>query len=156
MRILFVCLGNICRSPLAEAIFQSKVSRLDLADRFFVDSCGTSNYNLGCEPDPRTAANAKKNGVSVHHIARQLEPEDFAAFDKILVMDRRNLRDAMSVSNEQYHSKISLVRDFDPLGPGDVPDPYYGTEKDFQAVFEILDRTVDNLLSDLQKRKTSS
>lgn len=149
MRILFVCLGNICRSPLAEAIFVAKVNEKGLGERFFADSCGTSSYNLGCEPDPRTLGNAKSNGVKMDHIARRLTPADFDLFDKILVMDRQNLRDAMALADRLHHSKIVLMRSFDPLGPGEVPDPYYGTDKDFQEVFEILERSVGNLLNHL-------
>jgi protein-tyrosine phosphatase len=152
MRVLFVCLGNICRSPLAEAIFVSRVTELGHSSRFQVDSCGTSNYNIGCEPDSRTLSNAKRNGVSMNHIARRLERADFERFDRILVMDRNNLREAIAVSDPVHHKKIMLMREFDPVGPGDVPDPYYGTERDFQEVFEILDRSVSSLLAKLTEK----
>jgi protein-tyrosine phosphatase len=149
MQILFVCLGNICRSPLAEALFVHKVTALDHGNRFRVDSCGTSDYNLGDSPDQRTVRNALKNGVSMMHTARQMSPHDFVAFDRILVMDRSNLRHALSVSHPKHHAKIALMRSFDPLGEGDVPDPYYGSEADFQEVFEILDRSVEALVKHL-------
>jgi protein-tyrosine phosphatase len=152
MRILFVCLGNICRSPLAEALFVHKTSALGHAGRFHADSCGTSNYNVGDTPDHRTVKNAWKNGVKMEHIARQLTREDFAAFDRILVMDRQNLKQALSLSEAAYHPKIAMMREFDPMGEGDVPDPYYGSEQDFQEVFEILDRSVEALIKDLVKK----
>ena len=149
MRILFVCLGNICRSPLAEALFVHKVSALGKRDQFEVDSCGTSNYNLGDSPDHRTVKNAWKNGVSMDHIARQLTSEDFETFDRILVMDKNNLSHTLSISKPQHHPKIALLRTYDPNGEGNVPDPYYGEKKDFQEVFEILDRSVEALVRDL-------
>ena len=150
MRICFVCLGNICRSPLAEAIFLHKARARGLQDHFEADSCGTSNYNLGDGPDPRTLLNASRNGVEVKHIARQLTPSDIIAFDRILVMDRSNLRGTLALSNPQHHHKITLIRTFDPNGEGDVPDPYYGNEEDFQEVFEMLDRCVEGLFRSLE------
>jgi protein-tyrosine phosphatase len=149
MRILFVCLGNICRSPLAEALFVHKTTALGHNGRFQADSCGTSNYNLGDTPDHRTVKNAWKNGVKMEHIARQLTKDDFASFDRILVMDSHNLKYALSFSDPAHHSKIAMIRAFDPVGEGDVPDPYYGSEQDFQEVFEILDRSVEALVRDL-------
>lgn len=149
MRILFVCLGNICRSPLAESIFLHKARNRGL--RFEADSCGTSNYNLGDGPDPRTLRNASMNGVEVLHVARQLARSDFSSFDRILVMDRSNLRNCLAVADPEHHHKIMLMRTFDPNGEGDVPDPYYGGEKDFQEVFEMLDRCVEGLLRDIEQ-----
>jgi protein-tyrosine phosphatase len=150
MRILFVCLGNICRSPLAEAIFLQKARSRGL--RIEADSCGTSNYNLGDEPDPRTLRNASKNGVEVRHVARQLTSSDFSSFDRILVMDQNNLRNSLAIADPEHHHKVILIRTFDPNGEGDVPDPYYGGEDDFQEVFEMLDRCVEGLLQDLEGR----
>ena len=149
MRILFVCLGNICRSPLAEALFIHKISALGRTDEFHADSCGTGDYNLGNSPDHRTVKNARKNGVKMEHIARQLSRFDFERFDHILVMDNNNLRHALAMSDPMHHSKIARIRSFDPLGEGDVPDPYYGGEADFQEVFEILDRSVEALVNQL-------
>lgn len=149
MRVLFVCLGNICRSPLAEAIFLHK-ARSRGWSQLEADSCGTSNYNLGDDPDPRTLRNASRNGVTVEHVARQLSASDFSTFDRILVMDRNNLRATLAVADPQHHHKVELLRAFDPIGEGEVPDPYYGSEEDFQEVFEMLDRCVEGLLRDLE------
>lgn len=149
MRVLFVCLGNICRSPLAEALFVHKVTARGLADRFDVDSCGTSNYNLGDGPDHRTQANALRNGVTIRHTARQLLSTDIETYDRILVMDQQNYRNVRALANPAHHEKIVMMRSFDPQGSGDVPDPYWGNEADFQAVFEILDRSVEGLLTNL-------
>lgn len=152
MKVLFVCLGNICRSPLAEAIFKKKTQKMGL-NHFSADSCGTANYHVGDTPDPRTIKNARKNGVEIEHIGRQLSKEDLATFDWIFAMDQSNLnvivRLATSVSELE---KVKRIRDFDPVAKGDVPDPYYGTEADFQEVFLILHRTIENLVSQLAKQ----
>lgn len=153
MRVLFVCLGNICRSPLAEALFVHKISSLGLHDRFHADSCGTSNYNIGDGPDPRTLKNALRNGVRMDHTARQISLGDFEEFDRILVMDHQNMRNTLAVAATRHHAKIMLMRSFDPLGPGEVPDPYYGSDKDFQEVFEILERSVEGFLQDILRER---
>lgn len=153
MRVLFVCLGNICRSPLAEALFIHKIASLGIHHHFHADSCGTSNYNIGNGPDPRTLKNALRNGVKMNHNARQLSPRDFEDFDRILVMDNQNMRNTLAVAETRHHSKIMLMRSFDPLGPGEVPDPYYGGEKDFQEVFEILERSVEGFLQALLRER---
>lgn len=151
VKILFVCLGNICRSPLAESIFAHKVAQRGHQGLFLADSCGTSNYNIGSAPDPRTIRNAMANGVQMDHIARQLKASDFENFDKILVMDKQNLGQALSMSHDKHRAKIAMIRTFDPLGSGDVPDPYYGGDHGFQEVFEILDRSIEELVAQLAK-----
>ncbi len=149
MKILFVCLGNICRSPLAEAIFNEKIRQRGLTYLFQADSCGTSNYNLGDAPDPRTIRSAKKNNTPIYHQARQLVASDLEDFDLILAMDADNHRNILRLGNHSKHPKVRLVRSYDPKGSGDVPDPYYGNEKDFDNVFEILERSIESLVSDL-------
>ncbi len=154
MKILFVCLGNICRSPLAEGIMKHKLLQQGLNDKVTVDSCGTSNYHIGEKPDVRTRKNAERNGVVLNHLGRQLSTEDIESYDLILAMDHSNYQNILKLKNAPQHlSKIKLMREFDP-DPGEVvPDPYYGGEDGFQEVFEILDRSIDGLIAHLKKNK---
>jgi protein-tyrosine phosphatase len=147
MKVLFVCLGNICRSPLAEAIFNHKIKNLNLQHLVSADSCGTGNYHIGNQPDPRTIKTAKNNGVEIWHQARQLTAGDLEKFDYLFAMDQQNLKNILRLPDADKHThKIKLMRQFDPQGPGDVPDPYYGTLHDFQYVYEMLDRTLDEFI----------
>jgi protein-tyrosine phosphatase len=151
MKVLFVCLGNICRSPLAEAIFKEKIRQKKLEHLFHADSCGTSNYNIGDDPDPRTIRSAYKNNIPISHSARQFRYADGEEYDLILAMDGNNYKNIISTIHSSNHHKVKLVRGYDPFGNGDVPDPYYGNEKDFEEVFKILDRSIDSLLIELNK-----
>jgi protein-tyrosine phosphatase len=154
-KVLFVCLGNICRSPLAEAIFKHKVKQKNLEDLFEIDSCGTSNYHIGDIPDPRTFAIAKKHGVDIDHIVRQLTSEDLEAYDYILAMDKSNHKNILRLSSNDVHKeKVRMMREFDDLGKGEeVPDPYWGKEPEFQEVYDILDRSMDKFLEAVSREQ---
>ncbi|WP_333819525.1 low molecular weight protein-tyrosine-phosphatase [Ohtaekwangia sp.] len=153
VKILFVCLGNICRSPLAEAVFKHKIKGTALEKIVKADSCGTSNYHIGDIPDSRTIANAKKNGVEIDHYGRQLCTNDLEQFDYILAMDNSNYQNILRLAHASHHSdKVQLMRNFDPQGKGlEVPDPYYGGERGFQEVFDILDRSMDQFIAHLEE-----
>ncbi len=145
IKILFVCLGNICRSPLAEAIFIQKLRKKGLRDAFEVDSAGTGHWHIGKDPDPRSIDIAKKNNISIDHIGRQFSTDD-GRFDYIVAMDSDNLQTILEVMGSQ-HDGLFLMRHFDPHEKGgDVPDPYFGGDEGFHHVFEILDRSCDHLI----------
>lgn len=156
-KVLFVCLGNICRSPVAEAVFKKKVAERGLQDKIYADSAGTSNYHIGSGPDPRSRENALLNNVHIDHKARQLVPEDMDYFDYIITMDESNYRNTLSLStDEQQRDKVFMMRSFTEKGPDpsvikDVPDPYYGGDEGFQHVFDILDDSCEHLLNYIVK-----
>lgn len=154
-RVLFVCLGNICRSPLAEAIFKHKIKEKKLGSAYDADSCGTSNYHIGDSPDDRTIRNARKNGVEISHQARQLTERDLESFDYIMAMDRSNYNNIFRLSNAmEYNHKVLMMRQFDSEDEdAEVPDPYYGGERGFQEVFDILDRSIEGFITYLQNQE---
>jgi protein-tyrosine phosphatase len=149
-RVLFVCLGNICRSPAAEGVFRHLVADAGLSDRFVIDSAGTGAWHIGEPADPRMCAAARRRGVTLTGVARQVTSEDFDRFDYILAMDTSNLRHLRQRAPSSHRAKVHLFRDFDPLEPGeDVPDPYYGDHKGFDEVLDIVARTARALLAHL-------
>jgi protein-tyrosine phosphatase len=148
-RVLFVCLGNICRSPTAEGVFRRLVAEAGLAGRFAIDSAGTGDWHLGEAPDPRMQAAATALGYPLGGTARQVRPADFATFDHILAMDQSNLRDLVQLAPAEHRAKVRLLRQYDPAGAGDVPDPYYGGAEGFTEVVRIVERSCRALLADL-------
>jgi protein-tyrosine phosphatase len=147
--VLFVCLGNICRSPLAEAVFRALVDEEGLSDRFTIDSAGTSSYHTGDSPDPRTVRSAATRGVRVQHAARQIAQEDFARFDYVLTMDAENLRRTLRLAERSSGaSEVRLLRSFDPEAEQDaeVPDPYFGGPRGFEDVHDLVERACRGLL----------
>ena len=150
--VLFVCLGNICRSPLAEGVFQHLVDEAGLTDRFEVDSAGTGAWHVGERPDARASMVATQHGVELECQARQVTEDDFHHFDYIVAMDRENLRKlermAASAGSE---SEVRLLRSYDPDADGDeVPDPYYGGASGFETVYEMVHRSCEALLDRLK------
>ena len=152
--LLFVCLGNICRSPLAEGVFLHQAAERGVLDCFDVDSCGIGGWHAGSPPDTRAAAVAKRHKVRLPSIARQVDPStDFDRFDLLLAMDTSN-RDAL-LELGAPEERACLMRSYDPTLASaddnelDVPDPYYGGPKGFDTVFEMLERACRGLLDEL-------
>jgi protein-tyrosine phosphatase len=152
MKILFVCLGNICRSPLAEAVFADFV-RWEGLSGIVVDSAGTAGYHAGALADPRARACARRHGLEITHRARAVSPLDFEKFDLLVAMDESNANDLRRRAPHGARRKIRLLRDWDPSGPGEVPDPYYGTEADFEHVWHLCDRSSPALLDVIQNQE---
>jgi protein-tyrosine phosphatase len=153
--LLFVCLGNICRSPTAEGVMRALVSEAGMHDDVLLDSAGTGAWHAGSPPDERAGAAARSRGVVLEGTARRVTPEDFERFDLLLAMDGENLRELRRVAaNERQREKVRLLREFDPAGEGrgdlDVPDPYYGADGGFEEVFELVRAACEGLLAEIR------
>ena len=153
-KIVFVCLGNICRSPTAEGIFQHLVNERGLDPYFYVDSAGTSAYHIGEPANSKSQKLANEHGVELRSRARQFEKNDLEEFDLIVAMDRENLANIKSLDgSEAFEEKIVLLREFDPNpGDGEVPDPYFGGMDGFKNVFDIVKRSSEALLDELEEK----
>ena len=153
-RVLFVCMGNICRSPVAQAIFEKKVAQLGLTDFISVDSAATHDYHVGQKPDSRSQHAAAFRGYSLQgQVARQVELSDFAAFDLIMAMDWHNLRVLQNMCPEQYRHKIELVMRYaQNLEDAEVPDPYYQNQHAFSVVVDYLEDAATGLLDVVKRR----
>lgn len=150
-KICFVCLGNICRSPTAEGVFQHLINERDLENYFEVDSAGTSAYHVGESANSKSQRTAQKHGITLHSKARQFDASDLDYYDLILAMDNENLENVRQMANGNHEDKIGRMRDFDPNpGDGEVPDPYYGGPEGFENVFQIVKRSCENLLDELE------
>lgn len=150
--VLFVCLGNICRSPLAEGVFQHLVDERGLGSRFVVDSAGTGGWHVGERPDPRSEKVAAEHGIHLAGSARRLEADDLREFDHVIVMDRQNLADVRQLHDlHGGPAEIRLLREFDEQADRDldVPDPYYGGPDGFEKVFRMVFRSCEGLLTAL-------
>lgn len=151
-RILFVCLGNICRSPLAEGILKHRLQQADLLD-VMVDSAGTGGWHAGEGPDPRSVAVARRHGVDLTgQRARKFRAEDFEDFDWIFAMDQDNLRSLQSLEPPGFAGRLELMLDSARGGPADVPDPYYGGPGGFETVYGLLDAAAEALVDDITAR----
>lgn len=152
--VLFVCLGNICRSPLAEGVFRHMAAARGLSDQFNVDSAGTGAWHVGEPPDPRSMEVAARHGVRLNGQARQVRPEDFSEFDLVVAMDRDNLRHLeRQAAAGSGHARVRLLRSWDPEAGNDldVPDPYYGGGSGFDHVFDMVERSCEALLNELSR-----
>lgn len=155
LQVLFVCLGNICRSPLAEGVFRHLVSEAGLEARFVIDSAGTSSYHEGDPPDSRASAVAQARGIQLTGQARQLTRSDLQRFDYVILMDAENRHAAERLARKEApRAVMHLLREFDSHADGDldVPDPYYGGPRGFETVHDIVERSCRGLLEQLRRR----
>jgi len=145
--VLFVCTGNICRSPTAEGLFRALLSQNSLQDRVRTDSAGTHDYHAGQPPDRRAIAHARARGYDISGLrARQLREDDFAAFDLVLAMDRGHLQFMERICAPQYRGRLRLFMDFAGMQEADVPDPYYGGAQGFEQVLDMAEAASRGLL----------
>lgn len=160
--VLFVCLGNICRSPTAEAVFRYQAERAGLHDRLIIDSAGTAAYHVGEPPDRRAQAAGRERGYDLAPLrARQVHPDDFARFHWVLAMDHSNLADLMAACPAPYQDRVRLFLDFVPadrrsalqLTELEVPDPYYGGSQGFERVLDLCEAASDGLIQQLAKAR---
>jgi len=162
MRVLFVCMGNICRSPTAEGVMRTLVERAGLGERAQLDSAGTGAWHVGSPPDARASAAARARGYTLKGSARQVRAGDFRDFDLLLAMDRQNQLELLALApDEERRAKVRLLREFDPAstaaaagaGPLEVPDPYYGAAGGFEEVLDLLEAACAGLLEQIRSRE---
>jgi protein-tyrosine phosphatase len=147
VRVLFVCLGNICRSPTAEGVMRRIVREEGLEDRIEIDSAGTGGWHVGAPPDARATQAAARRGTVLEGAARRFEPADFERFDLILAMDRENRRDLLALApDDEARAKVRMFR-ADGL---DVPDPYYGGDDGFEEVLDLVEEAARGLVAEIR------
>jgi protein-tyrosine phosphatase len=157
VRLLFVCLGNICRSPTAEGVMRGLVRDAGLEDRIEIDSAGTGSWHVGSPPDERSTLAARTRGIALDGAARQVIARDFDRFDLVIAMDASNRRELLRLApDEEARAKVRLLREYDPeavaAGDVDVPDPYYGGDDGFEHVLDVVDRACRVLLDEVRGR----
>ena len=150
--VLFVCMGNICRSPTAEAVFREHAARAGLGGRLLIESAGIGDWHVGEAPDRRAIVHARRRGYDMAALrARQVRREDFTRFAWILAMDMHNLRDLVALRPSDYPGHLGLLLDFVPgIGAREVPDPYFGGPEGFEAVLDLMERASVALLARIQ------
>lgn len=156
MRLCFVCLGNICRSPMAEGVFKHLASQNGQGQKFHVESAGLGAWHVGEPADARAQRTALSHGVSLASVAQQFRPGDFSRFDLILALDSELYTDLLRLARtEADRARVHLLREYDPQATTnrDVPDPYYGDQRGFEYAYELIERACRNLLHELQLSK---
>jgi protein-tyrosine phosphatase len=152
-RLLFVCLGNICRSPTAEGVMRALVAEAGLSESIQLDSAGTGGWHIGSAPDERAAAVAGARGIALEGCARQVSADDFLEFDLLIAMDRSNVRELRRLAgSDEQRAPVRLLREFDPAstdGERDVPDPYYGSPGGFDEVLDLVQAACEGLLAQI-------
>ena len=153
-KLLFVCLGNICRSPAAEGVFLHLIEEQGLSDHFIVDSAGTGSWHVGNKADPRMRAAAERRGIHLPSRARQIELDDFSRFDLVVTRDSDNLRNVRSLAKEAGNKATATIRPMLSYARStqleDVPDPYYGGEQGFEQVLDLLEDACSGLIEEIK------
>lgn len=150
--VLFVCMGNICRSPSAEGVFRHLVEKAGLSDRVRIDSCGTAGWHQGKAPDGRSQAAAASRGIDISGLrARQFQPSDLAEFDHVLVMDQQNLVEVQRVWERTGGTRPELFLRYGNSDESEVPDPYYGGDQGFEHVLDLIHEASEGLLAELEE-----
>jgi protein-tyrosine phosphatase len=155
MKLLFVCMGNICRSPTAEGVMRALLREQGFEREIEIDSAGTGGWHTGAPPDARPTAAAARRGIVLEGAARQVRASDFEDYDLLLAADRENVRDLRRIApDEDGREKVRLLRSYDPAAGGDldVPDPYYGGPDGFEEVLDLVDAACRGLLEDVRPR----
>ena len=154
VNVLFVCMGNICRSPTAQGVFERLVVENELATVIQIDSAGTHAYHIGEQPDQRASAAALKRGVDLSkQKARRVSPGDFQLFDYVVAMDSSNFEDLASICPAEHESKLRLLMDYAAdIEVTEVPDPYYGGATGFERVLDLIELAVAGLLADIRQQ----
>ncbi|MCB1798312.1 MAG: low molecular weight phosphotyrosine protein phosphatase [Gammaproteobacteria bacterium] len=154
VKVLFVCMGNICRSPTAHGVFRDLVDRQGLAHAISIDSAGTHAYHVGSSPDKRAQATAARRGVDLSDlVARRVDVGDFDEFDYVLAMDQDNYMALSAVCPDQHVDKIHMFMDFAPqMRTREVPDPYYGGASGFDRVFDLVEAAAEGLLEEIRRQ----
>jgi len=150
--VLFVCMGNICRSPTAEGVFRHKVKQANLEEKIAIDSAGTHAYHVGNSPDPRAQEAARKRDIDLsEQRARRVSVEDFTKFDYVIAMDESNRDDLLAICPSGYEDRIYLFLDFAECEETEVPDPYYGQGRGFEIVLNLVEQAAAGLLDHIRK-----
>jgi protein-tyrosine phosphatase len=154
VKVLFVCMGNICRSPTAHGVFRKLVQSQGLLDAISIDSAGTHAYHVGKAPDRRAQETAQTRGVDLSDlVARRVEPEDFERFDYVVAMDQDNYIALCEICPDPHVDKIQMFMDFAPhMRTREVPDPYYGGAAGFERVFDLVEAAAEGLLEEVRRR----
>ncbi|NOQ87505.1 MAG: low molecular weight phosphotyrosine protein phosphatase [Gammaproteobacteria bacterium] len=152
VKVLFVCMGNICRSPTAEGVFRHMVEQLNVEDEISIDSAGTHAYHVGNQPDARAQHAALKRNIDLSsQRARRVSADDFAQFDYVIAMDESNKDDLLSICPADYEDRIHLFLDFSECNESEVPDPYYGQGRGFEIVLNLVEDASDGLLKHIRE-----
>lgn len=157
VRVLFVCMGNICRSPSAEGVFRQALAQAGLEHAIEVDSAGTHDYHVGNAPDPRACAAASSRGIDIGGLrARRVTAADFKRFDYVLAMDDYNLEELSALAPAGARARLGLLMAYAPSYPQEVPDPYYGGKHGFEMVLDMLEAACAGLLQEIQQARTKA